>query len=425
MGDPTMIHTAIRHLFATNSSRNSRRSSIRLRPALVALEDRRLLATFVVTSASDSPVAGKLDLRQAIEKADAVGGVNTITFSSIFDTPQTITIGTRLEVKHDFLTINGPAAGLTVKGGGDCRILVVETSAKVQISNLTITGGQAINDDGGGVYNRGVLTLSNCTVTNNLAESKYKNSYGGGVYNAAGKLTMVDSVISNNTAGSDSLLLPHNGYGGGIANYYGTVDLVNSTVNNNRALGNFSYTSGGGLYNYGHAYITNSTFVGNRATFGGGLQNHGDAEVVSSTFTGNIAHWGGGMFLWKSLDLWNTIIADNKGAAKGPDVDGHVHSGGNDNPRGGYNLVGDTSGSSGWVSTNDGNDLTNVAAGLSSLANNGGPTQTVALTSTSPAIHKGTRVYYAGTDDLLDTDQRGLPLASAPDIGAFQTQNGK
>ena len=352
-----MIGTAIRKLFAAHVPRNPCKTSTRLRPVLMALEDRRLLSTFAVTSASDSPVAGKLNLRQAIEKADSAGGVNTITFSSVFNTPQTITIGTRLEVKHDFLTIDGPAAGLTVKGDGNCRILVVESNAKVTVSNLTITGGKAINDYGGGVFNRGVLTLNTCKVTNNVAESKYKNSYGGGVYNVDGKLTMVDCTVSNNRAGSDSLWLPHNGYGGGIANYYGTVNLVNCTVNNNRSVGNFAYTSGGGLYNYGHAYLTNCTFVGNVSTFGGGLQNHGDAEVVSSTFTGNTADWGGGMFLWKSLDLWNTILANNTAWAKGPDVDGHVHSGGNNNPRGGFNLVGDTSGSSGWVSTNaKGND---------------------------------------------------------------------
>ena len=232
-----MIGSVIRSLFAIRASRNPCKTSTRLQPVLMALEDRRLLATFVVTSASDNPVEGTLNLRQAIEKADSAGGVNTITFSSVFNTPQTITIGTRLEVKHDFLTIDGPAAGLTVKGNGNCRILVVENNAKVTVSNLTITGGKATNDDGGGVYNRGRLTLNNCKVTNNIAESTYKNSYGGGVYNTDGRLTMVDCTVSDNTAGSDSQWLPHNGYGGGIANYYGTVDLVNCTANNNTCPG--------------------------------------------------------------------------------------------------------------------------------------------------------------------------------------------
>ena len=58
------------------------------------------------------------------------------------------------------------------------------------------------------------------------------------------------------------------------------------------------------------------------------------------------------------------------------------------------------------------------------LGSFGGPTQTAALLPSSPMIHKGTRANYAGTNTPLLTDQRGLPLASPPDIGAFQTQNG-
>jgi hypothetical protein len=245
------------------------------------------------------------------------------------------------------LTIDGPAAGLTINGGGKGRDLVVESNARVQISNLTITGGYESSDYGGGVYNRGALTLNNCTVTNNHSETTFKNSYGGGVYNVDGNLTMTNCTVSNNEAGPGSSAFPHNGFGGGIANYDGTVDLVNCSVLDNKAEGNLGGTGGGGLYNYGRAFLTNCTFVGNNSTVGGGLLKHGDAEVVSCTFAENQAYWGGGMFLWKSLDLRNTIIGNNTAGFKGPDVDGHVHSGGNNNPRGGYNLVSDTNGSSG------------------------------------------------------------------------------
>ena len=65
--------------------------------------------------------------------------------------------------------------------------------------------------------------------------------------------------------------------------------------------------------------------------------------------------------------------------------------------------------------------LTGLAGlGLAPLADNGGPTQTMALTLGSPAIGAGTPV--AG----ITTDQRGQPLDSShPDIGAFQTQPGQ
>jgi hypothetical protein len=282
-----------------------------------------------------------------------------------------------------------------------------------------------MNDYGGGIYNRGVLTLTNCSVTHNVAEGSYTNTYGGGIYNYYGKLTLIDSTVSDNEAVLDKRVGPRDCYGAGIANYGGIVNLVNCTINNNVATGNFVGSSGGGLYNYGDAFLTNCTFVANSADNGGGLQNNGDAEIVACTFSQNRAYFGGGMFLWKSLDMWNTIVAGNSAGIKGPDVDGTVHSGGNNNPDGGHNLVGNTSGSSGWASTpGKGTDLTNVDAALESLASNGGPTLTMALSVSSPAIRNGSTVrFYAGTTTPLEIDQRGCPLDSPPDIGAYQVQN--
>ena len=68
-----------------------------LRPEVVQLEDRQLLATFTVSSPLDtvtgqSPAAGTL--RWAVEQADQTGGTNVINFSpTVFNTPQTITFG--------------------------------------------------------------------------------------------------------------------------------------------------------------------------------------------------------------------------------------------------------------------------------------------------------------------------------------------
>jgi hypothetical protein len=69
-----------------------------------------------------------------------------------------------------------------------------------------------------------------------------------------------------------------------------------------------------------------------------------------------------------------------------------------------------------------------VAASLGPLQNNGGPTQTHALLSGSPAIDAGNP---AGcTDDIgghiLHTDQRGVfrPLGTACDIGAVEDGDG-
>ena len=63
--------------------------------------------------------------------------------------------------------------------------------------------------------------------------------------------------------------------------------------------------------------------------------------------------------------------------------------------------------------------------GLASLANNGGPTQTMALLPGSAAIGAGVIADYPGTTTPITTDQRGDPLDTPkPDIGAYQTQSG-
>ena len=55
---------------------------------------------------------------------------------------------------------------------------------------------------------------------------------------------------------------------------------------------------------------------------------------------------------------------------------------------------------------------------LATLADNGGPTRTMALQTGSPAIDAGTLTGAAATD------QRGLPRVGAVDIGAFEVQGG-
>ena len=97
----------------------------RLRPELLFLEDRRLLATFTVTSTADTldsnnnPTVGTL--RWAVQQADVATSPSTITFDpTVFATPQTITLlNAQLELSNvnDSTTINGPSSGVTVSGG--------------------------------------------------------------------------------------------------------------------------------------------------------------------------------------------------------------------------------------------------------------------------------------------------------------------
>jgi hypothetical protein len=84
----------------------------------------------------------------------------------------------------------------------------------------------------------------------------------------------------------------------------------------------------------------------------------------------------------------------------------------------GHNLIGVTNGSSGFSSSGDrvGSAAAPLDPKLGPLANNGGPTLTMALLLGSPAIDAG------DPSVAPSTDQRGInrPIGPAPDIGAFE-----
>ena len=162
---------------------DARRTRRLLRPSVLALEGRTLLSTIVVNNPTDIPVTGQTDLRQAIAQANASSGADTILFSSLFDTPQTITLtkGALILTDTATTTITGPGANtLTVSGGGKSGVFTV-SEGSAALSGLTISGGMA-NTFGGGLYNQGgKVTLTDCRVTQNTA-----NEDGGGLANTAG-----------------------------------------------------------------------------------------------------------------------------------------------------------------------------------------------------------------------------------------------
>ena len=122
------------------------------------------MSTFTVTNTADG---GAGSLRDEIGLANATSGANTIEFDgTVFATPQTITLtGGQLELSNTTgtETIIGPAAGLTVSGGGLSRVFQVDANVTASISGLTITGGTASGVGGGLANNGGDVTLTDCT----------------------------------------------------------------------------------------------------------------------------------------------------------------------------------------------------------------------------------------------------------------------
>ncbi len=217
-------------------------------------------------------------------------------------------------------------------------------------------------------------------------------AFGGGIWNyPSGTLTVTDSTISDNTVGND---------GGGIYNTAtATLTVTNSTISGNTA----GSGPGGGIENAGTLTVTNSTISGNTTTNnGGGISNTGTLTVTDSTLSGNTAGLNGDGI--SGAVMLTGSILDNAAA----NVAGPLTSGGHnlfsDDPSETDNAV--------LIST----DLVDTDPLLGPLADNGGPTQTMALLPGSPAINTGVAI--AG----VTTDQRGVAQAPGerPDIGAFE-----
>jgi hypothetical protein len=287
----------------------------------------------------------------------------------------TYTLTANLDTQSDggrSLTINGN--GATIDGAGAFIIITVRTN--LTLNNVTLQNGRASGFQGGAIYQ---ASLSTITINNSTLRNNYADSFGGAIQNNNGTLIINNSTFSGNSTGTVGVI-----FGGAIYNQSGTVT------------------------------ITNSTFTGNTAAYAGAIFSNGGAVTInSSTIAGNSANGAPGGVLRNAgaMTLQNTIVAGNTccGGSFASDMTGSFTSLG-------YNLIGAVNpgayspGPSGAGST----DITNVSANLGSLANNGGPTQTMALNAGSPAIG-------AVLTGCQAADQRGIlrPAANC-DIGAFQ-----
>ncbi|MDM8564521.1 choice-of-anchor Q domain-containing protein [Candidatus Halobeggiatoa sp. HSG11] len=308
----------------------------------------------IVDSLDDDTSTSNNSLRDAIYYANAG---DTITFDPSI-VGKTITLSNQLTIDKN-LTIDGTGRNITISGGGAVRVFEV-TAGTVVFDSLIIANGKVLGNDGGGILNSSTLTVNNCTISNNFANS------GAAITNFGGTLVVNKSSFFDNSSTFEA---------GAIRNASGgTVTINNCTVYNNTA------NNGGGLLSDGSSSTTvsNSTFSNNSATtMGGGIYN-----VSGST-----------------LHLKNSIFANNTST----DCVNTGTIGTNTN-----NLIEDGSCSS----------PTNLSANpnLGSLQDNGGTTQTMALLPGSPAINAGDNATCEATDQRGET----RPKHTTCDIGAYE-----
>lgn len=320
-------------------------------------------ATYTVLNTNDS---GPGSLRQSIVDANTNAGADIIIFNA--GVIGTITLVTALPDITGALTITGPGANvLSVSGNNNSRVFLITGGVTVNINNLTITGGN-VASNGGGIYVDGsILNLNNSVVSNNTA-------------NAGAGLCILPNIL------------------------IGSATITNSTIS-----GNTATTVGGGIFTGSDGFscvtltITNSTISGNTSASGGGIATYcpglGSTTITNSTISNNVASSsGGGIFNQANVTLINSIVANSTGG----DI---INLGGTTDAQ--YSLVEDGLGINGTSS----NNLTGDPL-LGLLANNGGPTQTIALLPGSVAINAGSCV--------TATDQRGITRTPPCDIGAYE-----
>lgn len=210
----------------------------------------------------------------------------------------------------------GQTVGVQSHGGNHFSIFTIAPGANVELAKLTISNGKAPGTrGGGGIYNEGAVTVSECVISGNFAE------YGAGIYSyggdePVGPIVVINSTITANTAESG---------GGGIYAINAAVTLLNSTVSGNTA----RRYSGGGLVTYTSPEldrpltIVNSTISGNSAGLrGGGIDHNCRLVAMGSTISGNSAgsHFedgtrgGGGIFssTGGTATLTNVTITNNR-----------------------------------------------------------------------------------------------------------------
>src|SRR5262245_38191243 len=125
-----------------SKSHRTRRRRAAIRPRLETLEDRTAPAVFTVTNTADS---GPGSLRQAVLDANNKVDADSITFDpAVFATGETIQMTGGPYVITNSVSIQGPAAGLTLDAGGRSgHFELAMTSALdlASISGLTLTHG--------------------------------------------------------------------------------------------------------------------------------------------------------------------------------------------------------------------------------------------------------------------------------------------
>jgi len=373
----------------------------------------------------------------------------------------------------DHVTVTANRTGLFNGGQGGG----IYNTGTLNLIDSTVSG----NSTGSGLPGLALATISPCLF---LPEPGQPGGDGGGLYNQGGMVTAIGTTFTGNTTGAggdgSTRVNPpqcssgsngggggHGGNGGAIFNNDGFVTLRQSAVYGNTTGPGGTGGDGGDAQNAGGSggeggeggsgagladnggllIVVNTTIAGNTTGHGGRPGQGGQNRLLVSNTSGVPGDGGHGAGIWQengqSTVQESTVAANATGSA-------YVAGGVNLQPTGGgievvagelteIDTIASNNGCYAWptgqikdgLSVGDGHlnlsyptaTCPGIVANplLQPLHDNGGPTQTMAISPPSAALDRIPPTSAAG---CTPTDQRGTPRPQPPgglcDIGAFE-----
>lgn len=287
----------------------------------------------------DEVASDDVDILSAADSTDklSAGGDNFTSLQTLIDASgdylaldkdyQRVSGESDIKITKD-ITINGTADFFSQYGNTHAidannlgRIFNVTAGKKLTLIGVTLINGNAEN--GGAVYNNGIVNATNCRFLDNTATYN-----GGAIYNNGGTLRLTNCVLDENDLTDRTV---NSNGGAAICDHAGTVTIVQCLISNN--LKNIVPRGGTGTYagdlcsaavsSYGGSLTVsdNSYLVNNSGCYGGAILVDGAAGVLSvsgSTFENNYAFNGAAIdFTGNTYTISNCTFKDNKARGTG------------------------------------------------------------------------------------------------------------
>lgn len=353
--------------------------------------------------------AGRFDTPAQSHRVFSHAGTGTLTLSDV-------TVG-------DAVLAGIPAgSGGCIYSTGNIVLNTVVVSQCAVIPDATATGIAR----GGGIYAKGSVALTASTISGNVVQNP-DGASGGGIFAGAGLNTKLSKITGNSADGNKS-------GGGGVFVAGGTLSVSQSSI-----AGNSAYY-GGGIYatDTGDITISYSTIAKNTAYSSAALGafyslTGATASFNQSTISGNHSS-NYTVFIGSATSLFNSTVVDNVTTVRNAgyfnpavlsgtsvttysslfvnDTDGEILSG-ERGVFGSNNLIDQTSGRIYPA------DTLTTCPKLEALADNGGPTQTVALQSGSAGLNVGSEA----PGNFLFDQREDTRNVDGVDIGAYERQS--